>query len=70
MRWGSEMAVDLHIGTIETVIEAGGSGAEDRRALIAEILRAVMQEMERTAAERAARDRDTAATPRSFGRRF
>jgi tRNA A58 N-methylase Trm61 len=66
------MAVDVHIGSVETVIEAGegsGAGGADRQRLIAEILRVVRAELTREAAETAMRAHDTAPRPRSFGQR-
>ena len=53
------MAVDVQIGSIETVIEA--QGASDRAALVAEIARLVRAELARDALEAARRDRDTVA---------
>jgi hypothetical protein len=66
------MAVDVHIGSVETVIDAGdgsAGGNADRQRLIAEVLRAVRAELGRDAAEAAARSYDTATRPRSFGQR-
>lgn len=62
------MAVDVHIGSIETVIEAI-EGGPARQALIADVLRALQAELERTRIETERRARDTAAPGRSFGRR-
>lgn len=63
------MAVDVHIGSVETVIEAG-EGPVDRRRLLAEILAALRAEREREEAEALRRARDTAAPLRSLGRRL
>jgi hypothetical protein len=73
MHWGSEMAVDVRIGSVETVIDAGdgsAGGNADRQKLIAEVLRAVRADLAREAAEAASRSTDTATRPRSFGQRI
>ncbi|HMR48203.1 MAG TPA: hypothetical protein PKE40_03055 [Arachnia sp.] len=51
------MAVDVNIGSVETVIEAT-DGSSSRQALIAEVVQAVKAELdrERLAEERRARD--------------
>lgn len=61
------MAVDVHIGSIETVIEAIDGGPA-RQALIADVLRALKAELDRERIEADRRARDTAAPVRSFGR--
>lgn len=64
------MAVDLYIGSVETVIETSGAGGAERERELAMLLARLKAELarEQTEAERGKRDR--AAEPRSFGRRY
>jgi hypothetical protein len=64
------MAVDLHIGHVETVIEAGPADSVERERLIAEVIARVRAELARERNEAAMRERDSAVTLRSFGRRY
>ena len=64
------MAVDLHIGSIETVIESGSAGGAERERDYAALLARLKADMIRAQAEAETRNRDRSAEPRSFGRRY
>lgn len=55
------MAVDVNIGSIETVIEAA-DGSSSRQALVAEVVRAVKAELDRERLAEERRTRDTAGS--------
>ncbi len=63
------MAVDVKIGTVETVIQAGPEG-RDRSELIAAAVAAMRAELDRRTTEDARRTAESAIRPRSFGQRY
>ncbi|MGD9749802.1 MAG: hypothetical protein AB7W59_02285 [Acidimicrobiia bacterium] len=63
------MAVDLYIGSVETVIESSGAGGTERERDYTMLLARLRADLAREQVDAERRARDQAAEPRSFGLR-
>jgi hypothetical protein len=64
------MAVDLYIGSVETVIESSIPGGSERARELEMLKASLKAELARDQMEAERRNHDRAAEPRSFGRRY